>query len=143
MFFRLFRNRSVWITTLAACAFCIGSYYMYDTNSVTASTSTSTFLFSNLAVYRNLGDDRFEVDGTPVMELAREIVGDDAGSNVSFDKATQCLIVTSTAEKLERIKKRFHNMYRAIGVELRPASNSEIDEIYRNAARISADELKR
>ncbi len=143
MFIHFCRCRPVLTAFFVACAICIGIFCISNATKVTASTLTGHFLFSNLAIYRNLGNDRFEVDPTPVMELAREIIGDDARSNVTFDRTSQCLIVTSTKEKLQRIGMRFDNKYRAIGVELRPANKSETEELVQTARRISANDHKR
>lgn len=138
MFIRYCKCRPVLTATLAACALCIGIFCILKMTKTSASTSTSHFVFSNLAIHRHLGNGVYKVDPTPVLELAREIVNDDKSSKVSFDEASGCVIVTSTQENLQRIGTRFHNMYRAIGVELRKASPSESQDILRSAQRIPA-----
>lgn len=119
MLIRFCTKRSILSATIVVCATCIGIICLSKVNSRSEPTTTGSYLFSNLAIHRHLGNGVYKVDATPVLELAREIVNNDKSSKVSFDEASQCVIVTSTPENLQRIQTRFYNMYRSIGVELR------------------------
>ena len=115
-----FCSRRIVLTTTAAVLFasvCVVSFLR--TNSRPVNEPTKSMLFSNLAIYRHLGNGVYKIDATPILELTREIIGDDNNNKVYFDETSQSLVVTSTPENLKRIGTRFHNMYRAIGVELK------------------------
>lgn len=117
---RFCTRRSVLSATIVVCATCVGIICLSKANSRPESTWKGTYLTEHIAIHRHLGNGVYKVDATPLLELAREIVKDDKSSKVSFDEASQLLHVTSTQENLQRIRIRFANMYRAIGVELGP-----------------------
>ncbi len=119
MLFRFCTRRSVLSATIVVCAMCICIICFMNAIRRPEPTHTGSYVFSNLAIHRHLGNGVYRVDATPVLELAREIVSNDKSSKVSFNEASQCLVVTSTPENLQRIQTRFYNMYRSIGVELK------------------------